>query len=282
MDIILPPKKNIILDATVLSTIMSCGRLADFRFNHHLQHVDGKSSNMEMGSIVHAYLEHYYLSIINGVKKDEAHNFGLTAAMAYASSSEVKNTPAEEKQFAFDTCQLYFEYYRNDHWAPLEVETVKGEVLYEDDEIRIMWKAKFDSLFDTNQGIYSVDHKTMKQRRDTITLNNQFTGQCILSKQRTMFVNKVGFQKSLKPADRFTRVPVNYSLDRLNEWQTIIMPYWAKMMLMYAESGYWPPNYTHCENKFGFCQFKEVCEANRNMRAEIIGRDFYVGEPWSI
>lgn len=279
---ILVPKKNIILDATVLSTLMSCARLADFRFNHHLQAVTGKSTSLEMGSIVHTYLENYYKQVINGMKKDEAHGFGITAAMAYSAGAEVQNSPDEDKQLAIDTCNLYREHYRNDSWIPLEVETVKGEVLYEDDEIRVMWKAKFDLLVDTNQGIFSVDHKTMKQRRDTTSLNNQFTGQCILTKQRTMFVNKIGFQKSLKPSERFVRVPVSYTADRLLEWQEIILPYWAKMMLMYAESGYWPPNYTHCENKFGFCQFKEICEANRNMRAELLGRDFFVGEPWSI
>ncbi len=279
---VLVPKKNIILDATTLSTVMSCARLADFRFNHHLQAVGGKSTSLEMGSIVHTYLEYYYKQVINGMKRDEAHGFGMTAAMAYASGEEVTNCTHEDKQLALDTCDLYREHYRNDHWIPLEVETVKGEILYEDDEIRIMWKAKFDLLVDTNQGIYSVDHKTMKQRRDTTGLNNQFTGQCILTKQRMMFVNKVGFQKSLKPTDRFVRAPVNYTADRLLEWQETILPYWAKMMLMYAESGYWPPNYTHCENKYGFCQFKEICEANRAMRPELISRDFYVGEPWSI
>lgn len=279
---ILTPKKNIILDATVLSTLMSCARLTELRFNYHYQSVGGKSVSLEMGSIVHAYLENYYLQIINRMKRSEAHGFGMAAAMAYASSEEVTNCSDEDKALAFDTCELYYTHYANDSWTPLEVETVKGEVLYEDDEIRIMWKAKFDLLIDNGNGIFSVDHKTMKQRRDTITLNNQFTGQCILTKQRNVIVNKVGFQKSLKPSDRFTRVMLSYSADRLLEWQEQILPYWAKMLLMYAESGYYPPNYTHCENKYGFCAFKDVCEANRNMRAEILGRDFYVGEPWSI
>jgi hypothetical protein len=56
--------------------------------------------------------------------------------------------------------------YRNDYWVPLEVEVVKARILYEDEEIRILWKAKLDVIFDTNQGIYPCDHKTSKQRRD--------------------------------------------------------------------------------------------------------------------
>jgi hypothetical protein len=101
-------------------------------------------------------------------------------------------------------------------------------------------------------------------------------------KVRTMFINKIGFQKSLKPNERFTRVPINFSFDRIEEWRTVILPYWAKMMLMYDETGFWPPNFTHCENKFGFCQFKEACTADRNMRETILGQYFKVGEPWDI
>jgi CRISPR/Cas system-associated exonuclease Cas4 (RecB family) len=252
------------------------------RFNHHLQPIDGKSPNLEMGSIVHQCLEYYFKSIINGMKKDEAIEYGYTAGVAYINSPEITNTSDEDRAWALQTYRDYQEYYRNDHWVPLEVEKVKGELVYEDDEIRIMWKAKFDLIADTNQGIYPVDHKTMKQRRDTINLNNQFTGQCLLMKVRTMFINKIGFQKSLKPNERFTRVPINFSFDRIEEWRTVILPYWAKMMLMYDETGFWPPNFTHCENKFGFCQFKEACTADRNMRETILGQYFKVGEPWDI
>lgn len=279
---ILIPKKNVILDSQVLSTLMSCARLTDFRFNYHFTSITGKSVSLEMGSIVHSFLENYYQNIINGVKKQDCIGFALIAAQEYAGSNECQNSSPEDKSWALQTCEQYLDYYKNDYWTPLEVEVVKGEILYEDDEIRVMWKAKFDLISDTNQGIYPIDHKTMKQRRDTLTLNNQFIGQCILMKTRLMFVNKIGFQKSLKSEERFTRVSINYTLDRLIEWQSVILPYYAKLMLMYQESEYWPPNFTHCENKYGFCQFKEVCESDRGMREEILGNNYVVGPKWDV
>ena len=97
-----------------------------------------------------------------------------------------------------------------------------------------------------------------------------------------MFVNKIGFQKTLKAQDKFTRAPVSYTMDRLVEWQTVILPYYAKMMLMYQESGYWPPNFTHCENKYGMCSFKDVCEADRNLREETLGQNFVIGKKWDV
>lgn len=279
---ILVPKKNLILDSQVLSTVMACPRLCQFRFKLHLVSLHGKPSSIAMGSLVHKFQEVYYRSLINGLRKQDAEGYAHTAAVEFAQSDECCNVSPEDKEWAIVTCHQYLEFYKNDHWVPLEVEVVKGEVLYEDDEIRVLYKVKYDWIVDTNQGIYPVDHKTMKQRRETLKLNNQFKGQCILARTRLMFINKIGFQKSLKPEERFMRSPINYSADGLMEWQSVILPYYAKLYLMYTESEYWPPNFTHCENKYGFCAFKEVCEADRGMREEVLGQNFIVGEPWDI
>lgn len=273
--------KNIVLDATTLSTIMSCPRLANFRFNQNLMSVKGKSGSLETGSIVHTILEYYYKAIIAGATRSNAIELGVRAGRAYAGdSTEVSNAKPEDIELAFTTMEQYFDYYKNDFWIPLDVEKVMGDVLYEDDELRIIWKAKLDVLVDTNQGIFAVDHKTMKQRRDSLSLNNQFIGQCILTKNTQMIVNKIGFQTSLKPSEKFTRPIISYNTDRLMEWQSDILPYYAKLMIMYNESGYYPPNFTHCENKYGFCAFKDVCEAPPNLRSDELRSNFVVGPVW--
>lgn len=302
---VMVPKKNIILDATILSTLMSCARLTDFRFNLNMVSLGGKSPSLEKGSIIHKVLETYYGHLIKGFTREQAIGQGLAAGRMYASgctcsgfvaTEEQPNPPCGHKpdeypsvsldtkdvQWVLTTCEEYFEFYKNDHWVPLFVEETKGEVLYEDDEIRIMWKAKLDLAVDTNQGIYPVDHKSMMQRRPTLSLNNQFMGQCLVMKTRGMIVNKVGLQTSLKPADKFQRVLVPYSIDRLLEWQSTILPYYAKLLLMYTNDGYWPPNFTHCENKYSVCEFKDVCEANRDMREEELRNNFMIGRGWDV
>ncbi len=201
----------------------------------------------------------------------------------------VRNTPKDSTttpsrtgwQWVLDTLDQYCIYYRNDHWVSLEVETVKGEILYEDDEIRILWKAKIDWIVDTNQGIYPADHKTMKQRRDTLSLNNQFIGYCLIMKTRNIMINKIGFQASLKPDEKFIRAPISYSASRLFEWQSEILPYYAKLLLMYAETGYFPPNFNACEGKYGHCAFVNVCQADPAMREEEIKHEFVVGPEWN-
>jgi hypothetical protein len=308
-------KKNVILDATVLTSIMACARLTDFRFNLNLYSLDGKSNSLEAGSIVHVFLEYFYRAIINGVKREQAVGYGMAAAELYIRGCPacadfkptleiskplcghkanefpgVKNTPKDTQdkpkrigwQYVLDTCDQYQKHYRNDHWVPLEVEVVKAEVLYEDDEIRILWKAKLDLTVDTNEGIFPEDHKTMSQRRDTNSMNNQFMGQSILMKTKRVIINKIGFQTSLKPEEKFIRTPVNYTPERLIEWQSETLPYYAKLLLMYAETGHWPPNFTHCEGKYGNCAFYEdVCSGNPQMREENIKLHFMVGPEWN-
>lgn len=298
---------NVVLDATILSSLMSCPRLSDFRFNHNLKSSSGKSNSLECGSIVHTFLEYYFKSIIAGEFKSTAFDKGMDAAKLYITGCPdcinpnspcaihkdndfigVHNTPMKSEknnigwEWALTTCEQYIEHYKNDFWIPLEVEHVKGEVIYQDDEITVLWKAKFDLIVDTNQAILPVDHKTSKQRRDSLSINNQFMGQCVLTKSRNMIINKIGFQTSLKPAEKFERVMMSYSIDRLTEWVTEIVPYYAKLLVFYAKTEIWPPNFTHCENKYGYCDFKEVCGSDRGMREEILRMNFIKSKSWDI
>lgn len=307
------PKANIVLDATVLSTVMGCARLTDFRFNHNLIQIGGKSNSLEVGSVVHKYLEKFYQTQIDGFSKQQGHIAGMTSANLYATGCKgcsnfvptetvpkpecdhqpneypgMQTTPYEdEKPYqvgwkrALETCEQYYEFYKNDFWVPLEVEIVKGDVLYEDDNLRILWKAKLDLVVDTNNGIFPCDHKTMKQRRDTLSLNNQFMGQCLVQKTRSVIINKIGFQKTLKPEEKFTRAMVSYSAKRLIEWQGTILPYWAYRLLDYTENDYWPPNFDHCENKYGGCPFIEVCSVDPDERERELRQNFTVGTPWN-
>jgi len=315
MDILTPKNKTrIVLDATLLTAIMNCGRYTNLRFNHNLTPAGGKGNSLEAGSIVHTVFEFYYKSIIQGLNRPLAIGNGLAAGELYIKGCEycngflateerpkprcghtpnqfpgVVNTPAESEgnlvgyNYVLKTCEEYFDYWKNDFWTPLEVEKVKGRVLYEDDNIIILWKAKFDLISDTNNGIFPIDHKTMKMRKDTVSLNNQFIGQCILQETRTMFVNKIGFQSSLPAKDKFLRPSVSYTAERLLEWQNEILPTWAYRYMSYAESDNWEPNFSGnaCETKYGKCQFYDVCEANPSMREELLQLNFVKTEVWN-
>lgn len=311
-DIIPSPKKNVIFDATLFNSL-ACGRFFDLRHNYNFVQNTGKSNSLECGSIVHTILETYFNSIIGQIKKSDAIAFGLAAGQQYIAGCihctdfqatenvskptcghspnqfpGVHNTPAESEgytvgwKWVLETMEQYFDYYKNDFWVPLEVEVVKRDVLFEDDQIRVMWKAKLDVIMDTNQAILPMDHKTAKQNRDTLDLNNQFMGQCFLMKTRQVVINKIGFQKTLKPEQKFLRPILMYTADRLLEWQSDVVPYYAYRLLEYTESGYFPPDYTRCEGKFGNCVFVDVCKVDRIQRETELNVNFKVGPKWDI
>lgn len=313
VDIPMGGKKNVILDATVFSSLMACPRLSDFRFNHNLISIGGKSNSLECGSTVHVFTEYYYKHIIHGVKREQAFGFAIAAAELYIRGCRgctdfiaqtdqpkppcghkpnefpgVKSTPKDSEgykigwQWVLDTCDQYYHHYINDHWIPLEVEIVKGKVLYEDSEIRVMWKAKLDLTADTNQGIFPIDHKTMKQNRNTNSMNSQFMGQCLIMNTQSVIINKIGFQTTLKPEDKFKRLPIGYSTSRLLEFQGETLPFYAKLLIMYAETGHFPPNFNNCESKYGNCAFYEpVCSWNPEDREIQLKNHFMVGPTWN-
>lgn len=308
IDVFPMPKKNVIFDATILSSLMSCGRYHDIRHNYRLVSMKGKSNSLEVGALIHKVLEVYYKHIINGFIRQTAIGQAMIAGQLYVNGCVhcasgldenppckhepgeypgLQNTPEMSEhtitgwRFALDTCEQYFKFYEADSFIPLSAEWVKGEVLYEDDELRVLWKAKFDLTVDTNQiGIVSMDHKTFKQRRNKSTLSNQFLGHCLLLKSRNVIVNKIGLQTSLDLKDRLTREVVSFSSDRLIEWQSEILPYYAYKYIQFTESGYWPPDYTHCDTMYGPCPYKEVCEADRGMREEVLRTNFQKVPVW--
>jgi len=275
---VLIKKKNVIMDSQIITTLQGCDRKADYRFNHSLVPIKGKSRSLEKGSLVHEFMEAYYKAIKNGSNRAVAESMGHVAATKYI--KEMKNTPTEEALEAVEVCHKYLKHRKNDAWTIIDVECGRGEVVYEDDEIRVLYKVKYDLIVDTNQEVISVDHKTMSRNGETLGLNNQFMGQCLLLKKNRMMVNKIGFQKSLKPEEQFVRVMIPYSKDRLAEFVELI-GYYAKVLVNNHESGYWPPRFTQCDKFFG-CEYKHVCEGDRSDRNRLLKEQFVVGEPWDV
>lgn len=290
MDIIPAPKKNVILDATVLTATMNCETYLNYRFNYNLIPITGKGNPLDAGSLVHLILQEYNRSLIAGKSRSDSILIGMQAGDTFY-TTESTNIPLENVKsergylqqvgynYIVETMEQYFDRWKNSHWTPIEAERVVGHVIYEDDEIRILYKAKIDLMVDTYQdGICPVDYKTMKQKRDALSLNNQFRGQAILTKARTVYIEKIGWQKSLKPEDKFTRQPMSFSASILAEQiQTIV--YYAKTLIALEETGYYPQRFTFCD-KWGGCLYRHVCMSDPNNRQQVIDQHFIKGPDW--
>lgn len=301
--------KTVILDATTLTSLMVCPRYYQYRFRELWIPKGGRSNSIECGSIVHAIIEQYYKSLILGKSRQNAISDGFTAGKEYLypyhesnqfivdkDHSGTENVPEDSDKrdigwkFVFKTMEEYFDFYRNDTFTPIGTEEVRGALIYQDDDLRVLWKAKFDTIIDTSDGMMSMDHKTMKQRRDTLLMSNQFIGQCIILRARNVIVNKIGFQSSLQPHEKFVRSTVSYTADKMAEWSQETVPHFARMLLAYNEAGYYPMQFSGCETKFGFCDFYQTgyppisgpCQNDRVVREEVLNIYYKKGKEWDI
>jgi len=298
---ILIRKHNVIMDATVLTALMACERYLDLRFNQNIIPISGTANPLEVGQLVHKIMEVYNLSIIDGKIKPTAIALGMEAGAEFYKTAE--NIPEENeyeisnkilkdgtkskakgkiKQVGYKwivtTMEMYFNRWKNDSWVPLEAEKVRGAVVFEDDDVRVLWKAKLDTMVDTYQDIMPGDYKTMKQLRNTLSLNNQFMGQCLIAKTRKMFVDKIGFQKNLEPNEKFVRQVMSYGAEQLAE-QVQTIGYYAKYLVDLRNGGFYPPRYTHCD-KYNGCMYRRICESQPSDRDRFMKLNFKIGETW--
>jgi hypothetical protein len=283
-------KDNVILDATVLTSLMACERYVDFRFNKNLVPASGAGNPIEAGLVVHKILEEYAKAIIDGKVRQTAIDIGMQAGQELAASQEnipqdnIKDERGKLKIVGYtwimETMHQYFKFWSSDSWTPISSEEVKRTLVYEDDDIRVLWVSKLDRMVDTyKQGVMPLDHKTMKQNRDPILLNNQFMGQCISAKGVRMCVDKIGFQTSLKPEDKFLRQIMGYTREQLGE-QIQTIAYYAKYLVDLNKHGYYPPRYIYCD-KYNGCIFRRVCESVPSDRERMLRLNFVVADEWN-
>lgn len=295
------------MDSQLLTALQTCPRYANYRFNELLIPKEGKSNAIECGSLVHTFLEFFYKAQISGASRSDAIDTGYAAFNEYLLPYQednkyvldkdhvgVQNVPHGDDitigkskrigtSWLLATIEQYLDFYSSDNFTPLNVEYVKGAEIYADDEMRITWKAKFDLIADFNDGIMSTDHKCSSRNDETSDMNNQFMGQCVLTNTRRMMVNKIGFQSSLPPSEKFIRVIMNYSSDRLHEWRTEIVPHYARMLIAYNEAENFPPQFTSCKGGYGWCYYKKnICDSDRNVREANKAIWFQKGKVWDI
>jgi hypothetical protein len=292
--------KRVILDATTLTKLQVCDEYYNLTTNLNLIPIGGKGRGLEGGSLMHEMLATYY-RLHNTFNLQDRLQAAVLTGQTFITGCEVcisgtkcpihtdhpftglESLTVEEAHDVIANFHQYHERWKNDSWSTVSVEHVKGKVIYEDDELSLLWKAKIDWEVDNLEGIFSVDHKTASRRENTLSLHNQFIGQSILTEQNKVFINKIGTQKSLKAEEKFERVAVNYTKSRQVEWINEAAG-WAYDLISLVESGVYKHRMSSCQSsKYGPCRFHEVCEAEPNDRVRIINEKFKVNDkPWDV
>jgi len=270
---------NFIIDSSVLNAFEKCPTLMKYQYVDNLRLKGKKETALEKGDLEHVGLKHYYRAMKETRNWDKAREIGLDKILKYIEAGKVSlsKEDIDDVTMAFIG---YVEFYRFERWVPLEVERPFRVVIYEDDDLRVIFQGKIDLIVDTGQISVPVDHKTESRRTEPIELNNQFMAYCYAAKSNNLIVNKIGFQKSLKAEDKFYRRMLSYEDDVLEEWkdETIFK---IRELLGYAEINYFPHRYTSCQDKYGKCIFHNVCHIGREARDMKLKSEFVVSEPWN-
>lgn len=289
-------------DSQNLNAIQGCARKAQLQFIENLQ-PQIKAPALEKGDLLHKIFEiadgligncandnsetwqtlaqeSFYMALENlyETSREDKIKFAIEAGKFFATKMDIKT---EDSSSVIFQCKEYFDFYRHDPWATLAVEEVATNILYEDEEIQVLYSGKIDRVVEQGNIRAPMDHKSSERRSDPSTLSNQFIGYCWLLNMNNIIIDKIGFQKTLKPAERFQRFILTIDDARIEEWRENsiwwVRSYWEN----HLKKDFFPMNFTHCD-KYGSCIYAPICESSPEGRSWKKERDFIVSDQWDV
>lgn len=287
-------EQNVItLDSQILNTMQLCERRTKYTFIDSIVPSE-KAEALERGDLMHKLLEIYEGLRCNLVdyesqtwrtlheagftdeSRTTAKEYAVRAARFLASRMDLGVDEINSIIYQFEE---YVEYYKDDPWETLALESTGSKVLYEDDETKIIYTFKIDRLAKKDTILAPWDYKTSKMRRPTSSLSNQFMGYAWATDSNYVIVDKIGFQKTLSPAERFQRVFLSYDNERIEEWKANAT-FWAfKYAALLDNPSGSTMNLTSCD-KYSGCIYRPICEKGESGREWVINRDYVKTEKW--
>lgn len=310
-------QKIIEIDSQILNGIQFCQQKYEFQFEENLT-PESKAEPLEKGSLLHSVLELYdgimgkcanvnsetWSSIINeeftneftkklAPTKRDVIDFCLRAGEHFAAKMQIGTEESNNVLFQFNA---YCEFYSNDPWETLAVEEVGSKILFESESLKIIYSGKIDRLVRQGNITAPMDHKSSERRGSVSSMSNQFIGYCFLLGVNHIIIDKIGFQKTLKPAERFQRFILQIDQGRIDEWvvnsvnsilihlMTATKDYADALKyfeLYHSQGTKSQMNLTSCD-KYSGCTYRNICESSPEGRNWIKERDFVVREKWDV
>ena len=273
-----------VIDSQGLNAAQLCPERYNLSLVQYKQRAS-KETYLDEGAIMHHMFQCYY-TLIKYRDRWSRNNFDLSKAVEVALKvGEYFTTKATSEVDWEELSRVFKEYttfYKDDYPDIVAVEAAVAKVLYEDEDLKIIYQGKIDLVeYHPQLSRLPWDHKTMRKRSSGAPdLSNQFKGYCWLLGVNDLRVNRVGFQTSLKPNEKFSRPIISYPNEIVEEWVKDTT-YWAKMMIFYQDSGYYPHNLTSCD-KYNGCPYKEICISIPAARRYKLDRDFVDVPIWDV
>lgn len=273
---------NIVLDATMLDTFMTCEAKFNMRFNLNKVAV-AKSQPLDRGNIIHIAAESYF----NGILHQSPYVDRIAALKEVVHKEWLVDSELPEEmlwyivQCFIESCELYRE--RDEQFEILAVEQPFSKLLHEDETMRLIMIGKIDLL--VNEPGYSnlpYDHKSYERYSPLDRKAMQFCNYADACNSNYLMVNRIGLQSSIKPAEKHKRIPLSYDPLFLEQWKRNTVA-WAYRYLECHVSGNWSLNTTSC-NKFNrMCEYDEVCNSSgEEAKVYKLEANFNTAKQWDV
>lgn len=275
-------KVNIVMDMSQYDMFLLCPQRFKNRYKLNLS-APHKNAALDRGTLIHIACEVYYESLKSGAKYDFAVNSALMKMKeAFVTESSLNN---DEADHLVDTMESYFDHWRvaDQNFEILDVESPFLFLLHEDDEVKIYLAGKIDLVTRDNRYDKLIyDHKSFSRSGPVNEMSNQFKNYCIATDTTTIVINRIGLQKSLKPHEKFLRIPVQYDHLIFESWKKNIVSNMMHYLTCEAEN-YWPTNETSCDKYNRVCEYYEVCKSSGE-EAKIfkLQTNFIQTPPWDV
>lgn len=278
------PKKIVAVDSQRLDGMQFCSFFYNTKFNRNLV-PSQVPEYLERGGLIHEMLSTYYKlkkyrQRWGQNKKTYADIIDSCINVGRYFGNKMQLDVAEVL-YTIEIFKQYTSYWENDDWNNIvSVERVGSKVLFEDDDIIILYEGKIDLVLKIGNELIPIDHKHSGSRRDPNQLANQFKGYCWLLGTNNCIVNEIGFQKTVDAKDKFRRHTISYSDNIISEWinNTVL---WIKHQLGLEELGLAPRNYTSCD-KYSGCDYKHICLSDPGEFREFKLHKDFVERIWDV
>lgn len=276
-------KVNIVFDMSKYDLFRLCEARYNYRHNLNIGK-PGKPQQMERGTLVHLGNEVYYQGLADGKGYDTSAGMALSKMReAGVVSTDLDN---EIINRCIDVMEEYYDYWRIADQS-FEIKQVEQPFMFElfsNDEVRLFLSGKIDLVTSDNRYENEpMDHKTYDRTYEVGRMNNQFKCYATAMKSNYLTVNKIGFQKTLKPHEKFLRPKLTFDHLILEEWKQNVISTLMNSYLQCVAENVWPMNETSCEKFNRRCEFYEICDSSgieaKNWK---INSNFIKLEPWDV
>lgn len=293
MDIISPPKLNIILDASKIDLFETCPQRYNFRYNHNKVQGANKTEALDKGSLVHEGFGVYFTELSKETKYDDRMQLSLNKIREISSNPDQSNLDPDDVEVLLKAFEESCDFWRSEDencLTILAVEQPFANLLYEDDIVRLILSGKIDLLTNfrglgRNASYQNLpfDHKTFSRDSPIHRKSNQFINYCNAVESNYLIVNRVGLQKSLKAEEKYKRIPLSYDPIYIQDWKDNLTKMLLNEFMTCAAENYWPEKPTSC-NKFNrLCEYYSICDSSGHEAKNIkLEQNYVYSEVWDV